>query len=210
MDVTVDTVLFTGTYYLLIDGTGNANIGAYGSLGAYTISGNSGTLPIHDVALTGTIDKNKHNLGWNIIADEPIKTIIVEASGDGVNFKALTNVAPTATKFSYSPYQNNTIYYRLKVTSVLDQTLYSNTIVLRGEAAAEKAFFVSTLVQSDILVNAAANYTYQLSDMNGRVINTGNGSKGINKINLSNQPDGMYIIQLFNDNQKQTERIIKQ
>ena len=210
MDVTVDTVLFTGTYYLLIDGTGNANIGAYGSLGAYTISGNSGTLPIHDVALTGTIDKNKHNLGWNIIADEPIKTIIVEASGDGVNFKALTNVAPAATKFSYSPYQNNTIYYRLKVTSVLGQTLYSNTIVLRGETAAEKAFFVSTLVQNDILVNAAANYTYQLSDMNGRVINTGNGSKGINKINLSNQPDGMYIIQLFNDNQKQTERIIKQ
>ena len=92
----------------------------------------------------------------------------------------------------------------------MDQTLYSNTIVLRGETIAEKAFFVSTLVQNDILVNASANYTYQLSDMNGRVINAGNGVKGINKINFSNQPDGMYIIQLFNNNEKQTERIIKQ
>ena len=210
MDVTVDTVLFTGTYYLLLSGTGNANISAYGSLGSYTISGSSGTLPIHDVALTGTVAKSKHDLSWKITADEPIKTIIVEASGDGVNFKALTSITPSATKFSYSPYQNNTIYYRLKVTSVMDQTLYSNTIVLRGETIAEKAFFVSTLVQNDILVNASANYTYQLSDMNGRIINTGKGLKGINKINFSNQPDGMYIIQLFNNNEKQTERIIKQ
>lgn len=210
MDVTVDTILTAGTYYILIDGTGNVNTSAYGSLGSYTISGNSSILPIHDVSLNGNVVKNKHNLNWSIIADEPIRSTIVEASMDGVAFSELTAVSATASNFSYIPYQTGNIYYRLKVTSVLDQTLYSNTIVLRGNATTDKAFMVSTLVSNDILVNASVNYQYQLSDMNGRMISMGNGLKGINKINVSNQPGGMYVIQLINENMKQTERIIKQ
>jgi hypothetical protein len=210
MDVTVDTALTIGTYYIKIDGTGNINVGEYGSLGSYTLSGTTGALPIHDVTLTGTVDKTLHNLSWNIIADEPIKTIGVERSNDGVNFNTLTNVAGTASKFTYAPYQVNTVYYRLKVTSVLDQTMYSNTVALKGTDKADKLFSVSTLVQSEVSVNASVNYQYLLSDVNGRMISTGNALKGINKLNISNQPAGMYIIQLFNNSERQTERIIKQ
>ncbi len=210
MDVTVDTVLFAGTYYIKIDGTGNVNIGEYGSLGAYTISGTSGALPIHDVALVGTVDKSKHNLNWNIIADEPTKTIALETSSDGIFFSTLTTVAANATKYSYSPFQSNTVYYRLKVTSILNQTVYSNTIALKSAGSTDQSFFVSTLVRNDISVNASAKYDYRLLDLNGRVIKTGSGLTGINKVNISNQPDGMYIMQLYSNNQQQTERIIKQ
>ena len=38
MGVAIDTILNTGTYYLKIDGTGNTNVGEYGSLGLYTLS----------------------------------------------------------------------------------------------------------------------------------------------------------------------------
>jgi hypothetical protein len=211
MSVTVDTILTTGTYYLKIDGTGNINVGNYGSLGAYTISGTSGALPIHDVSLSGNADKGKHNLNWKITADEAIRTIIIETSTNGVNFKPLTSVPGASVKYSYSSYVNQTIFYRLKVTSVLDQTVYSNTIAITGTASTEQAFFVSTLVQSDITVNAPTNYQYVLNDMNGRVISKGSGLKGMNKINISNQQSGMYILQLFKPDQfRQTERIIKQ
>ncbi len=210
MGLSIDTVLLAGTYYFLLDGTSNANIGEYGSLGAYTISGNSGTLPIHDISLTGTADKTKHILNWNIIADEPIKTIIVETSTDGSVYTPLVSVAPGSNKFSYVPFKDKTIYYRLKVASILDQTMYSNTIVLRGETNMGKSFFVSTLVKNEIMINAADNYQYQLGDMNGRMIKAGTGSKGINKINFNREPDGMYIIHLFSNNKKQIERIIKQ
>ncbi len=210
MSVTVDTILTSGTYFIKIDGTGNTNIGEYGSLGSYTLNGTSGALPIHDVTLSGNADKGKHNLNWKIIADEPIRTIIVESSTDGVNFKTLTSVAAGSTKFSYASYLNTTIFYRLKVTSVLDQTVYSNTIAITGTASAEKSFFVSTLVQSEISVNAPVNYQYVINDMNGRIIKMGMGIKGVNKINVSSQQAGMYIIQLFNQDQRQTERIIKQ
>jgi len=212
LSVTIDTILNAGTYYLRVYGTGNNNIGAYGSLGSYTLSGSlGGGLPIHDVTLSGTADKGKHDLNWRIIADEPVKTIEVQTSNDGINFSNLTTITTaSATKFAYQPYKNSTIFYRLKVTSVINETAYSNTIALKGAGAADKLFSVSTLVQNEIIINAAANYQYVITDINGRRVYSGTGLKGINRVNVANQADGMYIIQLFNDDQRQTERIIKQ
>jgi len=210
MSVTIDTVLNAGTYYIRIDGTGNTNIGEYGSLGAYTISGSFGALPIHDVKLEGATDKGRHNLAWNIIADEPIKEIGIETSTDGINFKTLTSVGGTANKFGYLPYQESVIYYRLKVTSVINQVVYSNIIALKANAAGDKQFTVSTMVRNEIVVNASRDYQYQLSDLNGRIISMGKGLKGINRLDVFNQAPGMYVIQLISNNEKQTERIIKQ
>ncbi|MBK9531562.1 MAG: hypothetical protein IPO42_07170 [Chitinophagaceae bacterium] len=217
LSVSIDTILNAGTYYLKIYGTGNSNIGAYGSLGAYTISGNLGSLPIHDVSLGGTvIDKNRHSLNWRIIADEPIKTIVVETSGDGSNFSALTSVTPSSTNFSYQPFKSTTVFYRLKVTSEINQTVYSNTIALKGTGIAEKLFNVSTLVQNEININASGSYRYQLLDMNGSMLSSGTGLKGINRINISSRAKGMYVIRLFSNDQStgsggtQTERFIKQ
>lgn len=210
LSAVIDTALAAGTYYIKIYGTGNSYTGSYGSLGAYTLTGSTGALPIHDVSLSGTVDKGKHNLSWRIIADEAIKTIEVQTSNDGSNFSPLMAVNGTTTKFSYQSYNSNTVFYRLKVTSVLDQTVYSNTIALKGPGNIDKLFSVSTLVQNEITINAAENYQYTLFDVNGRSVSTGSGLRGINRINVSNQAKGMYIIQLLNNDQKQTERIIKQ
>lgn len=210
LSVTVDTILNAGTYYIKIRGTGNSNIGSYGSLGSYTISGSFSGLPIHEVKLNGITEKGTHNLSWNIIADEPIKSVEVQSSADGNNYAALTNLGGAVTKFSYQPNKTNTIFYRLKVTSVINQTVYSNTIALKGMADAEKTFKVSTLVNNDVVINAAENFRYVLTDLNGKTIASGSGLKGMNHLDVSNQSRGMYIIQLFNNDQRQTERIIKQ
>jgi hypothetical protein len=209
LSVTVDTILNAGIYYIKILGAGNSNIGPYGSLGSYTITGSFSGLPIHEVKLNGTSEKSKHNLNWNIVADEPIKNIEVQTSADGTSFTGLTGVAAASTKFSYQPFTSSTVFYRLKVTSVLNQTVYSNTIALRG-IDAENNFKVSTLVHDEIIINAANNYQFILNDMSGKTISTGTGLKGINHVDVSNQSGGMYIIQLFNNDKRQTERIIKQ
>ncbi|MFN8244310.1 MAG: T9SS type A sorting domain-containing protein [Ferruginibacter sp.] len=210
MSVTIDTMLTTGTYYLRLDGTGNTNISEYGSLGSYTLSGFSGPLPIHEVSLTGTADKGRHNLSWKIIADEPVKNLVIESSADGIHFNSLASVDPSAVQFSYASYQNSVLYYRLKVTSVINQTAFSNVIALNGVSSTDKAFYVSTLVQNEITINAPNAYKFLLSDINGRSLSQGAGLKGVNKLNVNDLPSGMYIIQLFNDDQRQTERIIKQ
>lgn len=208
--VTIDTVLTAGTYYIKVYGAGNTNIGAYGSLGSYSITGSFSGLPIHDVRLSGTVDKGKHDLSWKIIADEPIKTIEIQTSNDGSSFTKLADAGAGSTKFSYSPNKTTTVFYRLKVTSVINQTAYSNTIALKAEGADQRLFRVTTLVNDAIKVDADLNYQYRITDMNGAVISTGNGLKGMNRVDVSNLSRGMYIIQLFNNVQQQTERIIRQ
>ena len=130
--------------------------------------------------------------------------------GTKTDEKPLYNAMVIAKNFIYSPFQTGNLYYRLKVTSVLDQTVYSNIIVLKATANVDNQYYVSTLVRDEIMINASQNYNYRLTDANGRIISSGNGIKGINKIDISNKAAGMYIIQLINNNQIKSERIIKQ
>ncbi len=210
LSATIDTVLSAGTYYVRIDGTGNANATNYGSIGSYSMRGVSTVLPIHSIDLSGNVDNDKQNLKWSIISDDPITTIFVESSTDGSNFNSISTVSPTSNNFSYSPFESGNIYYRLKVTSNAGQTMYSNVIVLKNTGKVAKSFSVSTLVLNDISVNASTNYMYQLMDLNGRMLAKGIGVGGFNTISLANQPKGMYILELISNNEKQVERIIRQ
>ena len=156
------------------------------------------------------MDKNKHDLNWNIVSDEPIKSLTLEKSTDAVSFASLTGVASNAKNFIYDPYSSADIFYRLKVTSVIGQTVYSNVITLKSNEAAEKLFTVSTLVHDEILVNAGENYQYLLADISGRILAKGRNNAGVNKINMNNNPNGIYIMQIISQNERITKRIIKQ
>lgn len=211
LGVTIDTVLNTGNYYIKIDGSGNTNVSEYGSLGAYTISGTNALLAINQVILTGSTANGKHNLGWNITADEPVQTVTIEIAGDAVNFKGLANTAAANKIFSYIPGRNDAFYYRLKLTELSGKIVYSNTVFLKAiSAGLNNNFKVSTLVQSVITLNASVPCQYQLSDINGKLVTKGAAVQGITYINIGNQPNGMYILQIFSNNQQITERIIKQ
>ncbi|MEO5984923.1 MAG: T9SS type A sorting domain-containing protein [Ferruginibacter sp.] len=210
MNVVIDTILNAGTYYLQVSGTGNLNTGDYGSLGSYALTGIGGPLAIHDISFTGTNDKNRHSFKWNIVADEPIKSQVLEMSVNGTDFTSLTNIMAAQKDYSYVPYQKGTFFYRLKATSVIEQVAYSNIIALNSNGIADKLFSVSTLIQNEITVNSSEIFGYSVSDANGRLMKKGKGNTGVNRIDMSGFSSGMYIIQLINKNSKQTERIIKQ
>ncbi len=210
MNISIDTILYAGDYYMLIDGAGNSNASDYGSLGSYSFSGAMGVLPIRKVSLTGKTERNKHSLNWSIIADDAIHSIVIESSTDGRNFTSLNSVTSTANNFTYTPFEKNNIYYRLKVVSSKNQAAYSNAVLLKSTGKVDKAFSVSTFIHNEISVNAATNFQYQLNDMNGNVIAKGNGSSGFNKVNMTTQANGVYILQLLSNNERQIERIIKQ
>lgn len=210
LSVSVDTTLNAGTYYLVVSGSGNENTNDYGSLGSYSVIGFFGALAIKEIKLAGTVDKNKHSLNWSVITDEPAKEQQLEISSDGIIFKPLVTINPLQKTFSYSTNKNTTSYYRLKLKTVINETAYSNVVALQSNGGRQKAFEVSTLVQQDITINGAENFTYVLSDANGRLLIQGTGNSGLQKINASRLPGGMYILQLVSNNQRQTERIIKQ
>ncbi len=210
MNVSIDTVLNSGTYYLVVDGTGNGNVGDYGSLGSYGISAaTSGVLPIHDISLTGRSDNNKHLLNWKIVSDEPIQASELESSKDGIVYKTVARVAGSTNSFAYTPQITGEIFYRLKASTSSAQPFYSNTILLKATGKG-KPFEVATFVNNQLRINANEQFVYQLMNSNGGMLAKGSGQAGFNQVDMQRLPAGMYVIQMISNNEKQTERIIKQ
>ena len=210
MSIGIDTSLHAGTYYFVIDGTGNANTDNYGSLGSYKITGFMNSLPIHDVSLQGRSEKNTHQLNWNIISDEPIASQIIEYSTDGRVFKTLSQVPAGSHSFSYMPLETGTIYYRLGVTSAVNQSVQSNVIALKNGSPVKKNVQVSNLVHNEMSIQSLERYRYRLFDNSGRALATGSGNIGFNRIDMSRYPSGLYIIQIQVNNELYSERIVKQ
>ncbi len=212
LNAVIDTTLTAGTYFLVVEGTGNINISNYGSLGSYTISGTNTPLiitPIRQVMLTGKIDKSNHNLSWTIIADEPISNIFLESSTDGTIFTTLAAFTSYSKGYNFLPETKGTIFYRLKVNSGTGQSVYSNVISLRSEGNAIKKFTVSTLVHDHVTIKATENYDYKLADISGRIVMAGSGKAGTNTININQHPNGIYIIEMISNNQRTIERIVR-
>jgi len=212
LDVAIDTTLMAGDYYVLVQGSGNANTTNYGSLGSYKISGVFSpltVLPISQVLLTGEINKGKHDLSWSIISNEPLQSMSIESSFNGSIFTTLTSLAPGAKEFDYVPLTNENIFYRLKTTSFSGQVVYSNVISLKPVGTLNSDFAISSLVSSEITVNASQNYHYLLADMSGRIVQSGNAHAGVTTINISNSPGGVYVMQIICNTQRTTQRIVK-
>jgi hypothetical protein len=212
LDVAVDTTLMAGDYYLVVQGAGNSNTTNYGSLGSYKVSGVFAplrVLHINKVLLSGENNKEKDDLNWSIIADEPLQSLSIESSYGGTIFNLLTDVSPEAKSFNYVPIGNEIVFYRLKATSISGQVVYSNIISLKPSGKVNNNFTISSLVSTEITVTASQNYNYLISDMSGRIVNSGNATAGMTKINISNSPKGIYVMQIISNSQRTTQRIVK-
>ena len=212
LHVSVDTVLNSGVYYAIVSGAGNENASNYGSLGSYTLKGMfspTAVLPIRELSLKGKVEKDLHELSWSIITDTPAENVTIEKSDDGTRFTELKTIINNETGFTYRPDLNGNVYYRLKAISRAGQITYSNTIVLKSEFNTKDFFKISTLIQTEINVQAKEGYKFQIMDMNGRRIKKGTGDTGLSTINMSNSPNGIYFIQIISSTQKITQRIVK-
>lgn len=212
LDVSVDTTLNAGKYFVLVQGAGNMYSSNYGSLGSYTISGDFSSLsimPVYQLSLKGNADADKHKLIWELICDESIADQDIQISYNGKEFKDLAIVSPATRQFIYNPLQQGDLYYRIKVTTLTGNISYSNIIALKQLTGQAKISVRSTMVTDKIEINADQNYQYILADLNGKILKKGNGTTGLNVINLSNSPDGIYIIQMISNSQKITQRIVK-
>jgi len=209
MSAVIDTVLTAGTYYIVVDGTGNSNASDYGSLGSYTLKGLFGVLPVCNITLNGAVNNGQHKLNWNIDCNETISNIVLQSAADGTHFTDVSSFSGRQSSFSYMPQQSADLYYRLQVVSNSGNTVYSTTILLK-KAISVSNFMVSTFVTGAIKVNAPGQFEYRLTSINGNTITRGRGAAGSNDIDISNQPAGMYVLQLAGCGLQQTVRVLKQ
>jgi hypothetical protein len=209
----IDTALTQGTYFVRVSNTSNAFVSNYGMLGNYTVSGTviSGTpLPVYSLNLNGKAINEKHELEWNIIADEPIEKIQVEVSTDGKNFSELQTIGGDMRKFVYQPSEKTTFFYRLHVITASQLKYYSNIVSIRQVNSNRKYNLLTNIIsQNSVVVNSNGNYQWRLVDMNGRQLSSGRFNTGSNRIEPGFMSNGMYLLQVIDGSEITTEKIIK-
>jgi hypothetical protein len=212
LNVVIDTTLHAGNYYVVVQGAGNANATNYGSLGSYKISGTYAflnVLSIKKVMLKGQANAETCSLSWDVDADESLKDVSLETSSNGTIFSPFKTFSSGAKEFTYVPLNKENVFYRLRVTSVTDQVVYSNTISLKLTEKPSTHFVVTTSVTAEIKVNAPENYRYQLGDLSGRILKSGSDGAGANRIDINQYPNGIYFLQIISNSQRITQRILK-
>jgi hypothetical protein len=66
--------------------------------------------------------------------------------------------------------------------------------------------FINT---NSIVVNSNGNYNWRLLDVNGRMYGSGRLNNGANRIDAGNLSSGMYLLQVMDGSEINTEKLIK-
>lgn len=209
----IDTLIPAGTYYLRVEGKGNAFAPEYGSLGSYSLLGSyvPGTsLPVHKLELKGQLDQGHHLLTWEIVADETVIKQVIEYSYDGRNFVTLDEPASTLRSYGYRPTESRTIQYRLHVTFDNHREYYSNVITIKSGNISRPQLIGNLVTGSSAGVNSPGTYDYRVIDQSGRIVSKGIISKGFSSISTGIMVQGVYVVTFTNGNEQWTEKFVKQ
>jgi hypothetical protein len=213
LNATIDTVLNPGSYFIRIQGKGNANAPGYASLGSYNIKATllpGSTLPLHKLNLQAKSEKNVHYLSWAVVADEPVIHQILEIAADGHTFIPLTSLPSDARSYSYTPLRSGMLTYRVHISLNDGHDFYSNLVSLNNIAGKALSFVNGNIIHSLLTVNSASSCNYAIIDGQGRIMGMGILKEGTNSINSSHWSSGLYIILIKNGQEEYREKFIKQ
>jgi hypothetical protein len=220
----IDTTLTAGTYYLIIDGTGNVNSkNDYGSLGAYTIdgkftaiqttvnTGNSGTTTGGSVAsaataqISGAKTANGNRLIFNGIKNGEAITLMYAAE-DG-EFIDLAKPNPAQNSFLHQVNDSKSYTYQLRIVEKTGYVKFSNQVKIMANASTS-GFKVIKQAQQPVIVNATTAYDFQIVDNYGHVITTGKATAGTKTFDVRNYPAGIYNLRLMSADEQKVEKFM--
>lgn len=209
----IDSTFSAGTYYLAVEGRGNVYAPNYASLGSYALQAtyNGGTvLPLHKLELNGRAINDKHQLTWEIVADETVITQQLEVSADGNRFNPLVQPAASVRSYSYNPASSSALQYRLHVTLDNGRGFYSNLVTIRGRSNNRPQLLGNIASTGQLTVSSPGIFTYSVYAAGGQLISKGRLSSGNNIITLPAMSNGIYLIRFENEEQSWTEKFVRQ
>jgi hypothetical protein len=219
LNARIDTTLSAGTYYVIIDGSGNINAGNdYGSLGAYTIDGTySGTSTTTTSTTTGSTSnavvtgikvKNGNKINWNTTNLTGTAAISVMVATEEGSFKEIARPALNTNSYVHQVVAAAAYTYMLKFIEKDGSVQFSNSVTIENKNDGAGIFKVIKQAQQPVIVNAAEAYEYQVVNNFGHVVMAGKATAGTKTIDVRNQPAGIYNLRLVNETENRTEKFM--
>jgi hypothetical protein len=209
----IDTTISSGTYYFRIDGIANVNMtNDYGSIGDYRLQGEvmpTLLLPIYNIKIAAKVVDAKHEISWDIDADERLRNAELQYSTDGLNFQKLANLMQKRGTYTYMPFVAGTLYYRVGAWLPNGDFKYSTVSALRANNSKPTFELVgNAITENTLTVNSSEALPYSIINVSGKTISTGKLAKGVNQIPI-NSAAGVYFIKANSSNEQLVQKFVK-
>ncbi|OSZ73717.1 hypothetical protein CAP36_17070 [Chitinophagaceae bacterium IBVUCB2] len=183
------------------------------------------TLPVTFTAFTGQNVNDANQLKWDVVEEYNLSHYEIERSVDGFNFQRIANANARNSTAASSYYHTDNIrtiatssfYYRLKAINTDGTYFYSDIIQIK---IANKSGFkiignpITSQISFRYNATEAGTMKLRLLDQQGRAIRSeqqqvATGTAYYTMNNLSSLPAGMYILEMWINKERYTEKILK-
>jgi hypothetical protein len=164
------------------------------------------------VTLFANLQNGLHDLNWRFSASDSIDHFEIEWARDGIHFQTLVKLAVNDHNFSYHPDGQDILSYRIKtvLTNNQESNYYSNTVTLKATISEANIRILNNPIGDLLTVTCNGNFSYQLVDVAGRIISTGQLHIGINSLPTQIAPKGLLFLHWGNPAIQGIEKLIKQ
>lgn len=214
LNARIDTTLGAGTYYVIVDGTGNVNSGNdYGSLGSYSLKGEfirNDIQPLPNVFgdISGIRIKTGNMLIWKPDLVKYGEAIAVMcAIGGSEDFKEISR--PPSSLGSYVHRLTDlTIYsYKLKIIEESGSVRFTNSVMIDPKLKLS-VFTIIRQPQQPVIIKSSQGYEFQVINIDGKIIQSGRVDSGMKAINMTAFPAGIYSLRVINQNEQRVEKFL--
>jgi len=216
----IDTTLASGTYYVIVDGTGNVNSkNDYGSLGSYTLTGTYTGTTVTTTTTTSTSTnssneisgikvKGGNKLTWakNTIKNGEAMTLVY-ATENEEDFTELSRPDGNTTSYVHQIVKPEVYTYKLKIIDKTGSIRFSNSVTINAKNNAG-VFKIIKQVQQPVVINSTEVYEFQVVDNFGRVLQAGKAPAGTKSIDVRNYPAGIYNIKVSSESEERIEKFM--
>jgi hypothetical protein len=183
-------------------------------------------LGVSFIDVTALADKGNINLQWEVAREINTSGYVVERSTDGSHYTDIATVPYKAAQGADNQYQyvdvngsglQGTVFYRIREVDADGNFMYSKTITIQTETLAGKVSVypnpTSSVATVSFTLAADANISLRLFDLSGRELwaRQYSASAGSNSVSIDcirSLPEGVYILQWFNQLQAQQAKIL--
>jgi hypothetical protein len=186
--------------------------------------GGANGLPVTWAGFEASMQRDYTELIWHTASEQNTSHFEVEASEDGKSFKTISeNIAAagnSASLLSYSFRDMNLApikYYRLRQVDIEGEFDYSKIIIAKRSEGLKQGFDMVVYPVSEnnskqyhlLLKNKVENLSHiQIADYTGKPVFHITSSKNAELLDLHYLTPGIYMIQVWNGEEKQVERVV--